>query len=54
MLNKEEIQKVRKLPLNEVIEVWDKLEKIGKKKNNIDGAVRFLCQNDLAYLLSRS
>jgi predicted phage terminase large subunit-like protein len=54
MLNKEEIQKVRKLPLSEVIEVWDKLEKIGKKKNNIDGAVRFLCQNDLAYLLIRA
>lgn len=54
MLNKEELQTVRELPLDKLLVFWDEMESSGKKHKNLNAVVRFLCQNDLAYLLIRA
>lgn len=54
MLTKEEVQKIRDLPLDEAIVLWDDFEKAGRAHKNINAVVRELCLNDLAYLLIRA
>lgn len=54
MLNQEEIQKIRSLPLDELCVFWDDFEQNGKKHKNLNAVVRELCQKDLAYLLIRA
>ena len=47
------IRNIRKLPLDKVVKMWNDLEKMGRKANNLDRVVKLLCLNDLAYLLIR-
>ena len=54
MLDKDEIQKIRSLPLDELCVFWDDFEQNGKKHKNLNAVVRELCQKDLAYLLIRA
>lgn len=53
LLTQEQIKTMRALPVREVIQYWDGLEKVGREQNRLIPIVRFLCQNDLYYLLVR-
>jgi predicted phage terminase large subunit-like protein len=54
MFDAERIQRLRALPLEKLIPLWDSLEAAGRKNNNLEAVVRELCKIDLAYLLIRA
>ena len=53
MFDKEEIQRIRNLPIPALLTFWDKMEKSGRKHKNLNKVIRELCQVDLYYLLVR-
>ena len=53
MFTKEQIETLHKLPLKEVVQYWDKLEKAAKAEGSTQTMVRWLCLADLFYLLVR-
>jgi predicted phage terminase large subunit-like protein len=53
MFTKEQINTLHKLPLKEVVQYWDKLEKAAKAEGSTQTMVRWLCLADLFYLLVR-
>ena len=52
-LSAEQVEEIRGLGLEEVIEYWDRLEGWGRKKKKMNEVVRVMCQADLFYLLVR-
>lgn len=54
MFDEKQTKKLRALPLDKLIKLWDQLEAAGKKQDNLEAVVRELCKADLAYLLIRA
>ena len=53
-MDPESYKEVRALAIPELLGFWDQFEKEGQRQKNRQGAIRFLCQNDLFYLLVRA
>lgn len=54
MLTSEQLKEMHALSLEDTIKFWDQLEGVGKKQGKLLAVVRFLCLNDLYYLLVRA
>lgn len=53
MLSKEDVVRMRLLPMDRLIVFWDAMEKEAVKSGSLDGLIKELCLRDLFYLLVR-
>ena len=53
-LAQDKAEDLRSLPVKEVIQFWEEMEKDGVKAGKLDQVVRMLCQADLYYLLVKA